>query len=164
MNFLQGLVLLLAISAICAQDTGKLFDLNGMYEQGTLLNFLADVKGGAPITIESCQDKPIFQSTKMVAEPTEIIKGQSINFKVVGVMLSDQIVNKIHLDTFYNGSVIYTQDIDKKNAPVKKGPYGYTYENSVPTFTPSGKWEIFIYLLNDKQEKLSCQKATFVMP
>jgi hypothetical protein len=164
MNFFQGLVLILAISAISAQEARKLFDLNQMYEQGTLLNFLADVKGGAPVSIESCQDKPIFQSTKITVDPTEIIKGQNISIKVVGVMLSDQVVNKLHLDTYYNGSVIYTADVDKKNAPVKKGPYGYNYEASVPTFTPSGKWEIFIYLLNDKQEKLSCQKATFNMP
>ena len=163
MNFFRGLVLFLAVSMMACEE-GKLFDLNTMYEQGTILKFLADVKNGAPITVESCQENPIFKSTKIVVDPTEIIKGQNIRFKVVGVMLSDQIVNKMHLDTFYNGAVIYTADVDKKNAPVKKGTYGYDYEASVPTFTPSGKWEIFIYLLNDKMDKLSCHKATFVMP
>jgi hypothetical protein len=163
MNFFRGLVLFLAVSMIACEE-GKLFDLNAMYEQGTILKFLADAKNGAPITVEGCQENPIFKSTKIVVDPTEIIKGQNIRFKVVGVMLSDQIVNKMHLDTFYNGAVIYTTDVDKKNAPVKKGTYGYDYEASVPTFTPSGKWEIFIYLLNDKLEKLSCHKATFVMP
>ena len=163
MSIFKGLVLVLAISLISC-DNVQLFDSNGMYEQGALLNFLADVKGGAPITTENCLDTSIFKSIKITVDPTEIIKGQSIRIKVVGVMLSDQIVNKLHLDTFYNGAVIYTQDVDKKNVLVKKGNYGFDYEAAVPTFTPSGKWEIFVYLLNDKQEKLSCLKALFTMP
>ena len=162
MSLIKALIFVLAISYI-ACDSGKLFDLHQMYEQGTLLNFLADVKG-APVTTEECMNPQIFKPVKITIDPTEIIKGQSIKIKVIGAMLSDQVVNKLHLDTFYNGATIYTNDVDKKNVAIKKGNWFYDYEAAVPTFTPSGKWEIFIYIINDKQEKIHCLKAMFTMP
>jgi len=76
-------------------------------------------------------------------------------------MIQDQIVQKIHLDTYFNGKVIYTQDVDKKNLEVKKGKWAFDYEASVPTFTPAGHWEIFIYVVNNENANLSCIKAIF---
>ena len=158
--------MILSISCIFC-DQGLLFDLNKMAEQGSLMKFLAGANmltDGSPVSVEPCEDVGLFKVTRMTVDPTEIQKGQSIRIKVMGVFLQDVIVNKLHLETMYNGGVIFTDNIDKGNTPQKKGTYAYDYEASVPTFVPSGKWEIFVNLLNDKEEKLSCVKANFEMP
>jgi hypothetical protein len=163
---LQIILIILSITCIFCNQ-GRLFDLNKMAEQGTLMKFLADAKmmtDGSPVSVEPCEDTGLFKITRMTVDPTEIVKGQSIRIKVLGVFLQDVTISKLHLDTLYNGGVIFTDNVDKGNTPQKKGTYAYDYEASVPTFVPSGKWEILINLLNDKEEKLSCVKATFEMP
>jgi len=166
MSIFKGIILILAIAAISCENS-KLFDLDEMLTQGTLLNFLNESKmflSGVPVTTDSCLDNPAFKSTKITIDPPELVKGQSIRIKVVGALLNDQTISKLHLETFYNGGSIYKDDVDKGNTLVKKGMYGYDYEASVPTFTPSGKWEIHVYLVNDKGENLSCLKCMFTMP
>jgi hypothetical protein len=164
MSLMRVIVLVLTIYAISC-EAGKLFDLNQMYHEGTLLGFLEDIKlkDGAPVTLEQCLDDPVFEITKMVVTPDSVIKGQNIKIKVMGIMTTQQTVSKLHLDTFYNGKTIYTDNVDKGSSVVE-GVYTYDYEASVPTFTPAGKWEIYVYLLNTADEKLSCVKAAFTMP
>ena len=160
--FLKAIVLTLTISLAFTEDSGKLFDLNSMYEQGTISSFLAVVGDGYPITLGECsQDNPIFKVTQKAVDPPALIKGQGIRIKVGGVMTQDTVVSKLHLDTFFNGKVIYTNEVDKKNAAVPKGKWAYDYEASVPTFTPAGHWEIFIYIVDNNQKNISCIKAMF---
>lgn len=129
-----------------------------------VLHFMEISENGAPITSESCLNNPVFKTTKISIEPKEIIKGQSIKIKVGGVMLQDTQVNKLHLVTYFNGEVIFTDNVDKKNVPVKKGTlYSYDYEAAVPAFTPSGKWEIFLHLQDPSGKDLNCLKASFTM-
>jgi len=161
MNLLQALVITLALTLTFSQDTGKLFDLNEMFKQGTLSTFLALAGDGYPVTLGDCMDSPTFKPTQKVVDPPALIKGNSIKIKVGGVMVQETVVNKLHLDTYFNGKVIYTNDVDKKNITVPKGKWAYDYEASVPTFTPSGHWEIFIYIVDDKQNNISCVKAMF---
>jgi hypothetical protein len=165
MSFIKVIVLLLALTTIVC-NSGKLFDKDFTFTEQTL-GFLEDIKvkaAGAPVNVSQCLDKPILQITKMTVDPKEIIKGSDIRIKVVGIMLSEQTVSKLHLDTYYNNDVIYTEDVDKKNVVVKKGTYGFDYTASVPSFTPAGNWEIFLNLLNAAGDTLSCVKATFIMP
>ncbi len=166
MSSLKHFLLILSIACFACEQ-GRLFDLNKMAEQGTLLKFLEDTKilgEGAPISIESCGEQTRFKPTRITVDPTEVQKGQSIRIKIVGVFLQDVVVKNLSLETFYNGGVIFTDNVDKGNTPQKKGTYGFDYEASIPTFVPSGMWEIFVNLLDDKEEKLSCVKASFEMP
>lgn len=151
----------LAISCIFSQHVGKLFDLNEMYEQGTLKAFLGLGDDGYPVSISDCMENPVFKITQKVVDPPTLIKGQSIKIKAGGVMIQDEIVQKIHLDTYFNGKVIYTNDVDKKNLEVKKGKWAFDYEASVPTFTPAGHWEIFVYVVDKNNTNLACIKAVF---
>lgn len=162
MKSFQAIILTLAITLICSQDAGKLFDLNKMFEQNTLTAFLASVgEDGYPVTVEDCLDNPTFKPTQRVVDPPNLVKGKSIRIKIGGVMLQDVVLSKLHLDTFYNGKTIYTDDVDKKNLAIKKGRWAYDYEASVPTFTPAGHWEIRLYLVDTDNKNLSCLKATF---
>lgn len=167
MSWIKVLFFSITIASISCQQLNFLFDLDGMYEQGSLEGFLSQVKAdseGVPVTLEECMDKPIFKITKMNVTPKEVIKGQNIKIKVGGVMLSEQIVNRLDLKTFFNDGLIYEDKVDKKDVQVKKGAYAYDYEASVPGFTPSGKWEIFVKLINKAEEEISCVKASFTMP
>lgn len=165
MRTLKIISIVLSIVSIFATK-GTLFDLNKMAEQGTLLKFLADAKlrDGSPVSAESCDDIGVFRLTRMIIDPETVEKGQSIRIKVLGVFLQNVILKKLHLETFYNGGVIFTDDVDKGNTEQSEGTYAYDYEASVPTFVPSGHWEIFLHLLNEKEEKLSCVKVSFDMP
>ena len=155
--FLSALV----ISTIFAQHTGSLFDLNEMYTQGTLKAFLGLGDEGYPVTISDCLENPTFKITQKVVDPPTLIKGSSIKIKAGGVMIQDEVIQKIHLDTYFNGKVIYTNEVDKKNLEVKKGKWAFDYEASVPTFTPAGHWEIFVYVVDKSNTNLSCIKAIF---
>jgi len=159
--FLKSLILAITVSLITSQHAGALFDLNEMYKQGTLSSFLALTGDGYPVTLSDCMENPTFKVTQKVVDPPTLIKGQGIKIKVGGVMVQETIVSKLHLDTYFNGKVIYTNEVDKKNVTVPKGKWGYDYEASVPTFTPSGHWEIFIYIVDGSANNISCVKAVF---
>jgi len=161
MRIIRTFLFALAISSIFAQEAGRLFDLNEMYAQGTLKAFLGLGDDGYPVTISDCLENPIFKITQKVVNPPTLVKGQSIKIKAGGVMTQDEVLQKIHLDTYFNGKVIYTNDVDKKNFEVKKGKWAFDYEASVPTFTPAGHWEIFMYIVNKDGTNLSCIKAVF---
>lgn len=163
---MKAIIFVLAIASISCQ-VNKLFDLNKMADQGTLLQFLSEAgnlrAGGYPVTISDCtsETKARMKITQMKVSPTEVIKGKDIGIKVKGVMLEDQVVQKIHLDTYFNGGVIFQDNVDKGNTQVKKGVYAFDYNASVPTFTPSGKWEIRVWLVNDANDNIACVKAEF---
>ena len=161
MRNLRIFIFALAVCSIFSQHAGRLFDLNEMYAQGTLKAFLGLGDEGYPVTVSDCLENPVFKITQKVVDPPTLIKGQSIKIKAGGVMTQDEVVQKIHLDTYFNGKVIYTNDVDKKNLEVKKGKWAFDYEASVPTFTPAGHWEIFVYIVDKANNNISCIKAVF---
>ena len=143
----------ITLTFIITQETGILFQ--------EPINFLQLGDDGYPVTLDLCMDNPIFKVTQKAVQPPTIIKGKSIRIIVAGVMINDQVIQKLHLDTLFNGNKIYTAEVDKKNIKVAKGKWQYDYEASVPAFTPSGHWEIFMYIVNDKNENISCVKGIF---
>ena len=165
MIIIRVIALFISITAITCQDV-KLFDSNliSKEEKLTFLQENIDNHENVAVIVEQCLVKPIFQITKILLDPNNVIKGQNIRTKIVGVMQSDQSINRLHLETFFNGSSIFTDNVDKKNIFIKKGTYGYEYETSVPTFTPSGLWEIYLYLINESGNNLSFLKMSFSMP
>lgn len=143
--------------------SAKLFNVEYLEEKdntGVLEKFLSDAKLGNPVTTKDCLPGGMFQITKVNLNPTELIKGQNIHIKAIGAMMQDENVSNLHIDALLNGSPIYNQDI-AKNQQVKKGLWYYEYEVGVPTFVPAGHWDIYIYVLNDKGDKLNCLQAQF---
>ena len=147
-NILRTILFAITLSIIVTQDSGLLFDLEQMQKDGSIRNFLELKDEGFPVDVSLCMDNPTFKVTQKAVQPPNIIKGKSIRIIVGGVMIKDQVIQKLHLDTYFQGKVIYTQDVDKKNTKVAKGKWSFDYEASVPAFTPSGHWEIFINMVN----------------
>lgn len=156
MKYLKYFSLFCLIATIVCQES-----LRAELEQ-LELNFL---EGDGPVvTLESCMDDPIFKHTSLVVDPPTITKGQPITFKVKGILLSEQCIDRLYLETFNNKQKMptFNKDLGKKTYP--KGPYGYNYENEVPTIIPVGLWEIYVYLKNCSDASISCIKATFTIP
>ena len=160
-NILRTILFAITITLTLTQHSGLLFDIEQMQKDGTIKNFLQLKDEGFPVETSLCMDNPTFKITQKAVQPPNLIKGKSIRIIAAGVMIKDQNVQKIHLDTYFEGKVIYTQDVDKKNVKVPKGKWQFDYEASVPAFTPSGHWEIFLNVVNDANENISCIKATF---
>jgi hypothetical protein len=158
---LKIILLSITLSSILTQDSGVLFDIIQMQKDGTIRNFLQLKDDGYPVSTELCMENPTFKITQKAVQPASIIKGGSIRVIAGGLMIKDQVIQKIHLDTYFNGQVIYTQEVDKKNVSVPKGKWQWDYEASIPSFTPTGHWEIFFWIINDANEKISCLKGIF---
>lgn len=165
----KQIIVLFSIFALAALASSQdievvhpLFDLNEMYAQGTLDAFLKASNGNEIYLIE-CPgvSNPDFKITKMDVTPKFVVKGKDFKLKVGGVIASEHIkIKGLHLDVFYNGATIHNEDVAKVS-DAKKGPYFFDYTNTVPTFTPSGHWETFVYLRDEKDVNLACVKATF---
>jgi len=138
------IILSTLILFLCSKSnpvSAKLFNIEYLEDQdntGVLEKFLSIAKLGNPVTTKDCLASSIFKVSKINLNPTELIKGQNIHIKVIGAMMQDEVVSKLHIEAFY-----------------------YEYEVGIPTFVPAGHWDIYIYVLNDKGEKLNCLQALF---
>lgn len=150
-------ILFFALFFIATCADGPLFDVSKFFDTDIELN-------GAPVTTQICCDEKRFKLIKTVLKPEEIVKGGEILIKVQGVALETLYVKKLRLVTKYNGGDIFTDNkaIEKSLPEGQKLVYDYTA--SIPTFTPSGSWDIYIYLMDDKDVEIHCLKAHFDMP
>jgi hypothetical protein len=124
-----------------------------------ILTAKAPTAGGFPITITDCMKGSILALNNIKVTPTELVKGKPIAMKASGVFREDRHVTNLHVEAFYNKEVIFKNDVDK-TADVKKGPSAFAYDNNVPTFTPAGSWETYVWLMAG-DEKVACILATF---
>lgn len=149
------LVFALFFIATCAD--GPLFDVTQFLDTDLGLT-------GSPISISVCCDEKRFQYLKSVLKPEEIIKGGEILFKVQGVALEAMTVKKLHLVTKYNGADIFTDNKSIEKTLTEGQKLTYDYTAAIPSFTPSGSWDIYLYLQDDKEIEIHCLKAHFDMP
>lgn len=155
---MKKIVFLIAIIAIASCADGPLFDITKFLDVST-------TNEGAKIETEICMDETIFKIGRISIKPEEIIKGQDINFKAQGTALKDIIIKNLHLITKYNDEVIFEDNKDQGSKAVAEGgKFVFSYVASVPSFTPSGSWDIYLYLQNENDEDISCLKAHFDMP
>ena len=164
----KALIIILStmILFLCSKSnpiSAKLADIELLEADGAggLQKFLANVKSnGSPLHTEDCLPNSVFQIKKITITPPEIIVGDNLHIKAIGAMSQDSFVSKLKVDAFLNGEIIFNQEV-QKGVLVKKGLWFYEYEVGVPTFVPTGHWEIFAYVISDKNENLNCLKATF---
>lgn len=164
--YMKYVLLVIALLSIVKCDVeepakGKLFDLDKMLEQKTLNKFLS-LMGDGDITSKLCLEDPIFFHTKIQITPTKLAKGEPIRIKAAGAMKTDINLQKIHLETYYNGETIFVDNVEKHNQKVKKGAFFYEYEASVPAFVPAGTWKILLTLVDQENRTLSCLQVDFV--
>jgi len=117
-------------------------------------------KSNVPV-VSDCNTQPsIFKVAKTNIVPNAIEKGTQIKMKVIGAMMQEVNVDKVHLEVYLNTNIFFQQDLDKKGS-VKKGLYSYDFEVSIPTFAPDGAFMTKFILMSDKNEVLACTQMNF---
>jgi len=119
----------------------------------------APVLKDSPITIVDCLPGSVLRLTNIKVTPTELQKGKPISMKAVGVFTAASDVTNLHISANLNGQEIFKNDVAKASHQ-NPGPYMFSYDNNVPTFTPAGHWEVYVWCMNG-DNKLACIKATF---
>ncbi len=126
-----------------------------------LLKFLSDpFSEGNQIKTETCLDNPLLLLKTVKFDPPEIEKGRNVKMKVIGAMLEDTIIKGLFIQAFLNKNKMFEKEIPK-NESVKKGIWSYEYEVGVPKFVPTGNWETYVYVRDDKDKDISCVKVLF---
>lgn len=124
------------------------------------LTFLA---GDSKIQWKNLDEGSIFNIQEVTITPPSLIKGQPINIRVDGRMLSDEKVRKIYIEASLDGK-LQPVPIKKLSDDVSIGDdYGFSYDASVPSFVPAGNFDIKLYLLNDAEERLASMNVWFTI-
>ena len=126
------------------------------------LKFLDDkVNPGQVIIKENCSETAEFQNLRTKVTPDTITKGGVMNIKVMGKSSKNEEIDYLQISCKLNGKDAYS---DKKSLKQKANAgqsFIYEYDQSVPTFIPEGKFEVYLYLVNTNGETVSCLNAYF---
>ena len=100
---------------------------------------------GVPI-IFSVIEENTCQITRYQAKPDTVVPGESNEFKMQFVALENVNIVELYLDTQNNGVSLFTDhvDISKSYTTGEKDVVGYSAV--IPSFCPSGSWDIYLYL------------------
>ena len=143
--------------------SANLFEIDYLEEDGPakLEKFLAGAKSsGNTIEIQDCLPGSVFEIKKTIVNPPELTVGQNIKIKVIGAMKEENMVAKLHIVSYLNNQIIFSTDV-AKSENVKKGLWFWEFEIGVPTFVPKGHWQNYAYVINQKDENISCLLAIF---
>ena len=130
-------------------------------EKTTGINKFLEMKNGAKVTVSKCMAETKLKILRIIVTPSEIIKGDDISLKVQIRALEDITIKSLNVIAHYNGVKIF-EDTKDQGKLLKKGEkFIYSYVQSVPTFTPSGAWDVNLYLKNEKDENINCLLCHF---
>ena len=118
------------------------------------------------ITIElNCLAGAPFTITKAKPDPQIVTRGGRLTFKAVGSFNEKTNVQQLKVYTKINGVDAQTVFKNLPNAGLveKDKSFVFSYEDSAPAFAPDGKYEVYMYLIDDKQKPVSCLKGTFTL-
>ena len=122
--------------------------------------FLGTSNEGSPITFTVVEENTC-QITRYQAKPDSIIPGDSIEFKMQISALQNVNIKELYLDTLNNGVSLFTDHVavSKNYATGEKDIVGYTA--AIPSFCPSGSWDIYLYLIDEDGNKAATLLAHF---
>lgn len=147
---------LISLIAFSLCEEAPLMDLHKFFGEAK--------KVGAKITTKICMEETKFKITRTAITPEEIIKGDDIAMKVMGEAQEDLVIKSLFVQAKFNDVNIFSDLKDQGSVELEDGDsFTYDYSASVPSFTPAGSWNIYLYLKNDKNENISCLLCHFDM-
>ena len=152
MKTIISLILLIAISC---QLKGKLFDVEQFLSKDII-----DMKG-YPVNLKVCDDQSIIKVLQNKVVPPEIDLGSDVTLKSKVQAMKKVSIKQLKLLVKYNGDDIFSDLRDYIKDVEVDETFVYTYTASVPAFTPAGKWDIYINLVDSDENNVSCLQATF---
>ena len=152
MKTIISLILLITISC---QLKGKLFDVEQFLSKDII-----DMNG-YPVNLEICDDQSIIKTLENKVVPPELELGADVTLKSKVKALKKVSIKQLKLLVQYNGVDIFSDLRDYIKDVEVDETFVYTYTASVPAFTPAGKWDIFINLVDSDEKNVTCLKASF---
>ena len=107
--------------------------------------FLSSSNDGSPITFSVVEENSC-KITRYQAKPDTVVPGESNEFKMQFTAAEDVYIKEVYLDTLNNGVSLFTDHVavEKSYATGEKDVVGYSA--TIPSFCPSGSWDIYLYL------------------
>lgn len=130
------------------------------------LTFLEMTASEGEITIvNNCLEGAPYIISKSKPSPPAVQRGADMSFVAVGAFNVDTDVQQLNISTKING--IDAQNVFEKLAEpglkLKDVPFSFKYGAKVPALAPPGKYEVLMYLIDNKGKKVSCLLGTFTL-
>lgn len=170
----------LLISSAFSQDNKELKFLEEVFEvvEDTLYEFkeegkqiieslstlgAANLKAGGKVVIDelNCDSSLKFTNGKVKVNPDSIPKGGSADIKVQGISSVDVNISKLDIIAYLNDEKAYETTDNIKGLAEAGKDFVYEYKAKIPSFVPTGHFVIYLSLISDSNEKLSCMKVSF---
>merc|ERR1712096_525925 len=157
-KMMKAFVLVLAVLSVSCQ-TEKYIEETLKFLGGNL----RDDPG--KVIISECMENAPLQLSADKVTPEVIVKGEDINIKVIGTMIQDAEMDKLHVITYFTGKS--KSKLDERDGAIEQKKvaagedYHYEFTAPVPKIVPIGLFEIFMNLLAKDGTQLQCLKATF---
>ena len=122
--------------------------------------FLSKLNDGVPITFTVVEENSC-KITRYQAKPDSVVPGESNEFKMQFTASQDVYIKEVFLDTLNNGVSLFTDHVAvaKNYATGEKDVVGYTA--TVPSFCPSGSWDIYLYVKDGDDNTAATLKIHF---
>ena len=83
-----------------------------------------------------------FDEDNTNVKPYPVKKGDTINFHLAGIVSDTITVTNVHVHVDWNGSTLWDEDHKQNNK--YDSDYKYDLSWAVPSFAPSGKYDIHL--------------------
>ena len=93
--------------------------------------------------------------------PDPVTKGQDVALNLVGIVSDPIEVKNVHIHVDWNKTPLYDEDNKQDNK--YSDDYQYSLKWNVPSFAPSGDYDITVTGLDDDQKKLLCVNAKMTL-
>ncbi len=114
-----------------------------------------------PILLDDCMDNPIFSPDNKTPIPSIYTPSSDLKIKINGIMTKEQKIKSLYIEVKNSNTIISNETIDYKGQLVPEGSYSFTYSTKLPTKPLTGLNQIFIYLINTNDERISCTRTFY---
>jgi hypothetical protein len=134
-----------------------------MLDQTTLIAVDDNLRVGE-VTYTQCDDDTgsfTLDTDSTSNDPNPVTKGQDVSLNLVGIVSDSIEVKNVHIHVDWNGTPLY--DEDNKQDNTYDSDYTYSLKWNVPSYAPSGDYDITVTGLDDAQSKLLCVEAKMTL-
>ena len=98
--------------------------------------------------------------TKTPISPYPIKKGSPVKFDVIGSAVAAVNQKNARLDVYASGSKIFTTAVGGSYSVGTGAAYDYTFTYAIPSFVPTGTYDIWISMIDTAGSIITCVQLT----
>merc|ERR1711916_160080 len=121
----------------------------------------------APVTYCGTASDHLKNFRNATFNPSTVKPGQTINISFTGDLDEAVASGKVAINVLLNGVSLHTEVDDLCTAPVKcpiaQGAWTYQKATAIPSFAPTGNYEVMMKLLDQSNGAISCADVKFTI-